>query len=174
MKTKTFFIVHCSLFVLLFAACSQTAPQRPSQRKSEAPKPDSTQMALLALNQQLTEAADAQLAQIARSEELPFALYEHGTWAAIIAQGDGETVQAKEECTLHIRTFSLSGQLYTDSEQSARIGAQTLPAAIEENITEWRHGAQIVLLAPWYAAYGIQGTEHIPPYENIRIELTIQ
>ena len=122
----------------------------------------------------MTEAADAQLAQIARSEELPFALYERGTWAAIITQGEGETVQPKEECKLHIRVYSLSGTLYTDSDKTARIGAQELPAAIEENITEWRHGAQVVLLAPWYAAYGIRGTEHIPPYENIRIEITIQ
>lgn len=159
---------------VVLAGCSQTAPQRPSQRKSEAPKPDSTQLALLAFNQQLTEAADAQLAHIAREDSLPFALYEHGTWAAITIPGEGETVLPKEECTLHIRVYSLSGTLYTDSHQTARIGAQTLPAAIEENITEWRHGAQVVLLAPWYAAYGIQGTEHIPPYENIRIELTIQ
>ena len=164
-------IILCALFI---TACTQTAPQRPSQRKSEAPKPDSTQMALLALNQQLTEAADARLASIARADTLPFALYEHGTWAAVIAPGTGETVRPKEECTLHIRVFSLSGTLYTDNQQTAVIGAQTLPAAIEENIREWRHGAQLILLAPWYAAYGIKGTEHIPPYENIRIELEIR
>ena len=160
--------------MVLLAACSQTAPQRPSQRKSEAPQPDSTQMALLELNQHLTEEADRQLASIARSEDIPYALYERGTWAAIIRQGEGETVQPKEECTLHIRSLSLSGTLYADTEQTVRIGAQQLPPAIEENITEWRHGAQVILLAPWYAAYGIKGTEHIPPYENIRIELTIQ
>lgn len=158
---------------VLLTACTQTAPQRPSQRKREAPKPDSTQLALLAFNQQLTEAADAQLARIAREDALPFALYEHGTWGALTTPGDGETVLPKEECKLHIRIYSLSGTLYTDSECTARIGAQTLPAAIEENITEWRHGAHVVLLAPWHAAYGIKGTEQIPPYENIRIDLTI-
>lgn len=160
--------------VVLLGACSQTAPQRPSQRKSETPQPDSMQMALLELNQRLTESADSELASIARTEDIPYALYERGTWAAILAQGEGERVQPKEECRLHIRTYSLSGTLYTDTEQTARIGAQQLPPAIEENITEWKHGAQVVLLAPWYAAYGIKGTEHIPPYENIRIELTIQ
>ena len=159
---------------MLLVACSQTAPQRPSQRKREAPKPDSTQLALLALNQQLTESADAQLAHIAREDTLPFALYEHGTWAAVLTPGQGETVQTKENCTIHIRVYSLSGTLYTDSQLTARIGAQELPAAIEENITEWQHGAKMILLAPWYAAYGIKGTDHIPPYENIRIELTIQ
>lgn len=160
--------------MVLLAACSQTAPQRPSQRKSEAPRPDSAQLALLELNQHLTEVADSQLASIARSEDASYALYERGTWAAIIKQGEGEAVQPKEECTLHIRAYSLSGTLYTDTEQTARIGAQQLPPAIEENITEWKHGAQLMLLAPWYAAYGIKGTEHIPPYENLRIELTIQ
>ena len=160
--------------VVLLVACTQTAPQRPSQRKSEAPQPDSTQMALLELNQHLTEEADRQLASIARSEDTPYALYERGTWAAIIAKGEGETVQPKEECRVHMRIYSLSGTLYVDAEQTVAIGAQQLPPAIEENITEWRHGAQIVLLAPWYAAYGIQGADQIPPYENVRIELTIQ
>ena len=160
--------------IMLLAACSQTAPQRPSQRKSDAPKPDSAQLALLALNRQLTESADDRLAAVAREDTLPFALYECGTWAAVVAPGEGETVMPKELCELHIRTYSLSGMLYTDSRQTARIGAQELPAAIEENITEWRHGAQVVLLAPWYAAYGIKGNGNIPPYENIRIELTIR
>lgn len=160
--------------VVLLVACSPTAPQRPSQRKSVAPQPDSTQIALLELNQQLTEAADRQLASIASAEDTTYALYERGTWATIREAGEGEPVRPNEECTIHMRAYSLSGKLYIDIEQTARIGAQQLPQAIEENITEWRHGAQLVLLAPWYAAFGIKGTEHIPPYENLRIELTIQ
>jgi hypothetical protein len=128
----------------------------------------------MAFNQGMTESADEQLASIAQADSLPFALYERGTWCAILSPGEGETVQRGEECSLHIRTYSLSGKLYTDFVQTALIGAWKLPAAIEENITEWHHGARLVLLSPWYAAYGIQGTEHIPPYENLRIEITIQ
>jgi FKBP-type peptidyl-prolyl cis-trans isomerase len=30
------------------------------------------------------------------------------------------------------------------------------------------------MLVPWYAAYGIQGTDEIPPYENLIIEIDIK
>lgn len=161
-------MVGCTL-----VGCTSRGPQRPSQRKSQAPQPDSTQLALLELNQQLTQTADEQLARFAREAEDSYALYERGTWAFIRKQGSGETVQHGEICNVKMRIYSLSGRMYMDCEQSAQIGRNELIEAIDENITEWRHGAEIILLAPWYAAFGIKGTEHIPPYENVRIELTI-
>jgi hypothetical protein len=70
--------------------------------------------------------------------------------------------------------YSLSGKQYTDSDITVRIGKYELPAAVDENITEWHHGAHVRMFAPWYAAYGIQGTDYIPPYENVIIELNIR
>ena len=49
----------------------------------EAPKADSAQLALLALNQQLTETADEQLHRLAQAQEENYALYENGTWVHI-------------------------------------------------------------------------------------------
>ncbi len=166
------------LIVLLCAAlagCGRQAPQRPSQRMGEAPKADSAQLALLALNQQLTETADEQLHRLAQAQEENYALYENGTWVHIFEPGEAdEPIREGEECTVHMRILSLEGQLYSDIEQTAHAGKYELPSAIDANITEWHHGAKVKLLAPWYAAYGIKGTDEIPPYENVMIELELK
>lgn len=168
-------IIIASLLTVL-TACGGQAPQRPSQRKSAVPQADTAALALMEMNQQLAEAADEQLYRYAQAQPESYALYEQGTWVHMFDSGDAQrgTIQAGEECTLHLRISSLNGKLYSDAEQTARAGKYELPAAIDENITEWRHEAQMRLLAPWYAAYGIKGKGNIPPYENIVIDLEIR
>ena len=166
-------LVIC-LAIGVMAGCGRQSPQRPSQRKGEVPKADSTTLALMAMNRQMTETADEELYRLA-NEEGGYSLYERGTWAKITRPGDSSRpVHPGEECTVQIRVLSLGGQLYTDSELTAHAGKYELPPAIDENITEWHHGESLTLIAPWYAAYGIKGTAEIPPYENVRIELTIK
>ena len=167
--------VIIGMLLCLLIGCGHQAPQRPSQRKGQTPQADSTQLALMGLNQQLTEAADGQLYQWAQAQSETYALYERGVWAVIMQPGDSERpVQAGDECTLCMRVYSLTGRMYCDMERTARIGKYELPSAIDENITEWHHGARIRMAAPWYAAYGIKGTADIPPYENVIIELEIR
>ena len=44
---------------------------------------------------------------------------------------------------------------------------------IEMNINEWHRGAKVVIATPWYAAYGMMGTEDVPAYENVLLEISI-
>ena len=164
------------LMVVVLAGCGGKGPQRPSQRKGVAPEVDSAQLALLQLNQQLAMAADEQIRQIAQAQEETYALEEHGAWIYRIEAGETNGVhpQPDEEWTIHLRTYSLSGQLYNDTERTVRIGHYELPLAIEGNIGEWYHGTHVRMLAPWYAAYGLQGTEQIPPYENVIMDIELR
>ena len=172
MAYNRFWII--GLVALVLMGCGRVDPQRPTQRKSAAPTVDSTQLALMELNQRLTVAADDQLTQLAQQEG-QFVFYERGTWVRTIDWGETENkVNPGEQCTVHMRVFSLNGTLYLDTEQTVTVGKNELPDAVDENLPEWHHGAQLVLLAPWYAAYGIQGKEPIPPYENLRIELAVK
>lgn len=164
------------LVALLLVACGPQAPQRPSQRKGEAPKADSASLALLELNQQLALAADKQLTQFAQTREEPYALYEANTWMTILDPGDttSPTPKTDEQWTVRMLTYTLDGQLLIDSEGTFRIGKQELPLAVDANIHELHRGAKARLIAPWYAAYGLQGTEYIPPYENVIIEIELK
>ena len=130
---------------------------------------------MMELNQQLAQAADDRLLRLAQAQPEPYALYERGVWAYVEEQGDTErSVRAGEECTVRMTVYSLSGDRYTDSEITACIGKYELPAALDDNMPEWHHGARVRMFAPWYAAYGIKGEGAIPPYENVIIELEIK
>ena len=161
---------------VLLAACSQVAPQRPSQRKGESPKADSTQMALLEMNQQLAAAADKELTQFVQTQEGAYGLYDSNVWMKILSRGDESTLGPieEEEWTVHMRVYDLSERLLVDSEGTYRIGKNELPQAVETVIYELHHGAQARLLAPWYIAFGMKGTAQVPPYENVIIEIEVR
>lgn len=164
------------LLCALLAGCGHQAPQRPSQRKSEAPKVDSAQLALLELNHQLAIAADQQLAQLTQAQDTPYALYENNVWMAVLDRGDetSATPMPEQEWTIAMRIYNLSGQLLVDSEGTYRIGKRELPEGVEANIGELHRGARARMFVPWYAAYGISGTEQIPPYENVIIDVELK
>ena len=167
-----FIVVSCAVLLI---GCGGKGPQRPSQRRGEAPKADSTQLALLEWNQHMSQAADEQLFHLVQAQAESYAQYERGTWVHLWDKGDTDNpVREGEECTVHLRVMSLEGQLYHDTQRTARVGKYELPPAIDANIGEWYHGTRARLYAPWYAAYGIQGTKEVPPYENVIIELEIK
>ena len=160
----------------LLISCSHQPPQRPSQRKGETPQPDSTQLALLQLNKDLAESADKQLLQLVQTQDESYALYEGGAWVTVLDQGDTDspTPRQGEKRVIHMKVYDLNGHLLQDSEGTYTIGKYELPVAVDLNIGEWHQGTRIKMFAPWYSAFGMQGTKEIPPYENVMIELELK
>ena len=172
-RGKWIIVLCCALLLI---GCGGRGPQRPSQRMGSAPQPDSAQLALLELNQQLALTADKQLMQTAQASGEAYALYEGNTWICFLQRGDVDSPapQANEEWQIHLSVYSLDKRLLTDSEHSYTFGRHELPAAVESNQSEWRHGTQARMLVPWYSGYGIRGTDAIAPYENIIIEIELR
>lgn len=164
------------LACLALAGCAGNGPQRPSQRKGQTPEPDSTEMALLELNMQLAKTADEQLLRLAQAQEEPYALYEGNIWMHISDRGDtdGPTPKRDEEWLVHMRIHNLDGKLLQDTEGTYRIGKYELPPAIDNCLRDMHHGGRARLYAPWYAAFGIKGTDAVPPYENIIIDIELK
>lgn len=167
-------IIYCALWLL--AGCTQQAPQRPSRRMGETPNADSAELALLEMNRQLALSADKQVAQAAREQTETYALYDGNAWLHIIDRGEptGTAPQNGEERTVRMRICTLDGQLLEDTEHSYRIGKYELPFAVETNIDELHRGGRMRMYAPWYTAFGAQGTAHIPAYENVLIEIELK
>ena len=161
-----------ALVLMLLTGCGHQAPQRPSQRLGEAPQADSAQLVLMELNRQLADAADRQLVELVQTQPETYALLEHNTWVHVFDQGD--RIPTGDERTIRMRIYTLDGRLLLDSEGSYRLGKYELPQGIEANIGELLHGAKARMFIPWYAAYGVSGTEDIPPYENIRIDIELR
>ena len=171
----------CFLWVCLLLSaggCCGRGPQRPSQRSGTKPEADSSALALMEMNQRLAIAADEEvlryvqgLEDAERFAQMPFS----NAWVRIMEKGDEQSAcpQKDETWRLHIKTYSLQGQLLLDTEQEYRIGRNELPMCIEMNINEWHREARVIIVAPWYAAYGMMGTEEVPAYENVLLDITI-
>ena len=106
-----------------------------------------------------------------RFAQMPFS----NAWVRILDKGDEQSAcpQKDETWRLRIKTYSLQEQLLLDTEREYRIGRSELPMSIEMNISEWHRGAEVVVAAPWYTAYGMMGTEDVPAYENVLMEISI-
>ena len=107
----------------------------------------------------------------ARFAQMPFS----NAWVRVLEKGDEQDAcpQKDETWRLHIKTYSLRGQLLLDTEQEYRIGRNELPMCIEMHINEWHRGAEVVIAAPWYSAHGMMGTGDVPAYENVLLEISI-
>lgn len=171
----------CFLWVCMLLSaggCGGRGPQRPSQRSGTKPEADSAALALMEMNQRMAIAADEEVLRYVQGREdgerfaqMPFS----NAWVRVQEKGDEQSAGPKKDETwrLHIKTYSLKGQLLLDTEQEYRIGRNELPMCIEMNISEWHRGARLVIVAPWYAAYGMMGTEDVPAYENVLLEISI-
>ena len=150
-----------SIFVfilVLLCGCGGQGPQRPSQRKGEKPKEDTTQLALMEMTLRMAEAADKAVEQAVQAQEEPFALYEAHAWIHLFDPG------RTEEPT----------KLLEDTKGTYTLGKNELPHAVDQNLREMHPGAKMRMFAPWYTAFGQQGTTHVPPFENVIIDLEIE
>lgn len=173
MKRRTGIIC---LAALLLTGCGHKSPQIPSQRKGEAPAVDSAAIALMEMHQQLAFAADREVTKAAQLQGEPFAIYEAKTWMYISDRGDLRTgtPQEGERRVIRMQVCTLEGTLLEDSEHSYRIHKGELPAAVDDNIGELHSGGKARLIAPWYSAFGAIGTAHVPPYENVIIDIELK
>ena len=164
------------LVALLLIGCNSTAPQRPSQRKGQAPEADSTQLAAMELNLQLAKTADKAVMEAVMAQEESYALYEGQAWIHIFDNGDVQ--RAKPElgmaCDIHMRVYSFDGTMLLDTEGNYILGKGELPTAVERNACELNHGTKARMYVPWYTAFGPQGTAFVPPYENVIIDIEIR
>lgn len=164
--------------MLALAACSGPNPQRPSTRlgKGATVEVDSAQLALLEYNARMVEAADKELMTLAQTREGEYAIYDNGTWMRIDAPGDvdAELIRRGDRRTLTMRVYDLNGKLLLDSQREYTIGQMEMPIGIDMNVRHLHPGARVRMLMPWYAAFGMQGNEYVPPYTNIMIDLEIR
>lgn len=156
---------------LAFAACHKTQPQRPTfKNRPEATRQDSTVLAMVEINQKMAADADSRLAQYATAG---YALQEEGYWVSglhDIESGFRDSVQV----TARMQVYDMEGRLYEDREETLRVGHTGEMRVLDPVLRQLHPGDSVSILAPWYLAYGSLGSQVVPPYTNVRIELKIE
>lgn len=156
------------LLTLLLMGCNKS-PQ-PVRHLGAESQPDSMLMAQLYFNQRMTDEADKQCLEYVKHDTLhTYAQDEFGFWYTLLYQTTQDSLQKGRYVDIHIQIYELNDSLIADVKENLQIGGGELPVAINRALHNLRQGEQIQIIAPWYMAYGVEGTSIIKPYSNLRI-----
>ena len=158
--------------LLVMVGCTQQ-PQ-PVRRMSEKQEVDSALMAQMAFNMQMASAADQACSRWVKNDSVAYVMDEFGFWYTKTVKLYAETLQAGEQVLLHLQMAELAGPLLADVAEEFTVGSGDLPVAINRSLKQMSRGEQMRIVAPWYTAYGTEGTTLIKPYTNLVITLTIK
>ncbi len=159
--------------ILAFAGCTPQAPQRPSQRSGQTSPSDSITLAMVELHQRLADAADIELNRYIKEHPGQWFSQDDGSWwMRLQVTGDRQQVTG-DKLQIRLITRDLEGKLLSDVEGEYELGKCQLPEAVESVITlNFKLSTfNFKVLAPWYVAYGSQGNDAIPGYQNVIIEV---
>jgi hypothetical protein len=176
MKPKmTSFLRHslrCGVVLMLLAlvACRQE-PQK-VRHISQQEEPDSALMAQMAFNMKMAGVADRACSDWVKQDSLTYAQDDFGFWYSKTIRLHADTLQKGEVVLTHIQVCELNGTLLADIQDYFPVGSSDLPIAINRSLKQMSRGEEMRVIAPWYTAYGAEGTALIKPYSNLIITLT--
>ena len=173
MRLLSHIALPCTMLLLsiAFVACQQT-PQQVNRRNLQQPI-DSALIAQMQFNTRMAEQADKTCLAIVEADTLQYVMDDFGFWYAKIIRQHADSLQTGEHILLHMQMSELDGSLVADVEEPVVVGSGELPMTINRSIKQMSRGEQMRIIAPWYTAYGTEGTRIIKPYTNLVITLTI-
>lgn len=155
----------------LLVSCTQQPQQ--VRRLHDQQESDSAMMAQLTFNMQMASAADNACSAWVKNDSNRYALDEFGFWYSKTINLYADSLQQGDAVLLHLQMEELNGPMVADITDYFTVGSGDLPVAINRCLRQMSPGEQMQIVAPWYTAYGIEGTTLIKPYTNLIITLTI-
>lgn len=158
--------------VLLMVAC-KPAPQQVRRLGEE--KVDSLMLKQMEFNNQMTAAADrACIEYVQKDSTVQYAQDDFGYWYAKTITTIGDSLKTGQTIMLHLQVSELNGEQIADVKQQMSVDSGDLPLAINQALKMMRVGEQMIVVAPWYTAYGVEGTQLVKPYANLKIVLRVE
>lgn len=155
----------CSMLM----ACGKTQPQRPTF-KNRPQAADSTVVALVEVNQRMAADADSRLARYATED---YALQEEGYWVSGLHDIETGFSDSTQVC-VRMQVYDTEGNMYEDRHETFCVGKTGDMRVLDPVLRQLHSGDSVSILAPWYMAYGSLGSQVVPPYTNVRIELRVK
>ena len=128
---------------------------------------DESSIALLNINQIITQKEDSILFQYVSTGDSVFQKSDIGFWYRISTRTDKQQIIEKSVITVSYQLFSLEGDLLTEETKTVEIGKKQLPTGLEEGLKLMRKGETATFIVPWYLAYGMKGNDVVPPYISV-------
>lgn len=161
----------CGLLAIgLMIGCTQQPQQ--VRRLSQRQEPDSAMMAQMAFNMHMAAEADKVCSAWVKNDSATYVMDEFGFWYTKTIRLCADSLQQGEQVQLHLQMAEVDGSLLADIKDVFIVGSGDLPLVINRCLKQMSRGEQMRMIAPWYTAYGAEGTTLIKPYTNLVITLT--
>lgn len=170
MKRKAIRLLVIGYGLWAMVGCTQQ-PQS-VRRLSDKQEVDSTLMAQMTFNMQMASAADRECSQWVQQDSAQYAMDEFGFWYTKTKKQYSDHLKEGEKVLIRIQMHEMNGDLLADIEEYLSIGSGDWPLVINRSLKQMSRGEEMRIVAPWYTAYGAEGTTLIKPYSNIIITLT--
>lgn len=154
------------LIMVCFCACKPTPQQ--VHHLSQDREADTTLIAQMQWNMHMSSIADQQCAEYMQQDTIPYAMDDFGFWYSHTIRTQSDSLMRGQLVALHMQVYLLTDSLIADICEEVTIGSNELPLAISRGLLSMRAGEQMHIIAPWYTAYGVEGTKLIPPYTNVK------
>lgn len=166
--------LFCILLILgsLTAGCSKKNPQLPANKNIAV---DTLKLNVQTANRVLIDGEDS-LLQVYVSKNYPeMKKTETGLWYLLLTSGQsGEKAKDLETVTISYDILSLDSLLLKKKRENIVLGKKQTINGIEEGLKLMHKGDKMLLIIPWYLAYGMKGDENqIPPYTSVMVKVQL-
>lgn len=170
---RSIVVIIILVFISGLIGCS-TGNKNQGQVKAKT-EVDSAMMAQMQKNVRLADMADKECGAKVEESDRRYAMDIIGFWySKTVHNEQGDSLHMGDEVEIHMQVKNLDGKLLLDSKHPIVIGEDEEVMAVKGALRMMQAGEEMQIITPWYAAYGMHGTEIIAPYSNLEIILTVK
>ena len=164
------FIVHCSLFILLFS-CGRSYPPAQLPASEIIDVTALKREALIRVHQEFVEEETKAIEEFVESQGWEMKTTETGLWYMIYHAGRGERVVTGKIVTLEYTVSLLDGYVCYSSEEfgalTFMVGQSGFESGLEEGVLLLRQGDKARFIMPPHLAHGLVGDDDCIPQRAI-------
>ena len=177
MKGERGYIGIVVLAAVVLVGCRRTTGTLAAKQDN-----DTTAVEDILTAQQRAAQAENELIAYVKTSPDQWVQHEFGWWYRYTHKSEQHTESAGLPhaidtcCLIHEKVYSLDGTFLVDAVRefdSNATGSRTEPFAYRMMLSELTPEDTVVMLMPWTVAYSKRGRDHVPPYTNIRVLLTL-
>lgn len=172
--TVTIKYTFCTLLIIgtLTLGCTKKSAQLPANKNTAV---DTLKLSVQNANRVLIDGEDS-LLQVYVSKNYPeMKKTETGLWYLSLTSGQsGEKAKDLETVTITYEILSLDSLLLKSKRENIVLGKKQIINGIEEGLKLMHKGDKMLLIVPWYLAYGMKGDgNQIPPYTSVMVKVQL-
>lgn len=158
--------------LLFLGSCHRLSPQAQGRLDTQEESEELSEEILLNMSR-ADSANDMCLEYVAERKDSSFVLSDMGFWYSITKRNESPRLSKGACVELLYESCFASGEMIESVQTATCVGNQETLLAIDLLLPNMAPGEEAIIVAPYYLAYGREGTDRVPPFTGcIVINLT--